>query len=643
MKENIYFVQVGVSYDSPCFLPYSVGCIAAYLKQDKTITDNYEIKDPIVMRERIPDVLKRFINPSFVALSCVTWNIEYNKLLAKELKKLYPDVKIIFGGHSVPRDNSFLEKYDFIDYLMHNEGEETMALFLKALINNDDLSKVPNLSYRNGIGCIKTEDYHPQDISSYPSPYTTGIFDNILKENPNVEFHATLETNRGCPYECAYCEWCFTKKVRKFPMEKIKAEIEWIAKNKIQYCYCADANFGIFERDIEIAEYVVEQKEKYGYPHVFKPCYAKDSDDTVFEAGRILNVNHIDKGVTLAYQTLDLQALKNIGRKNLTLEHFSSLYSRYSEADIPTYTELILGLPGETYDSFCKGICDLLESGQSNSMTVYECQVYDNTKMGDKKYRERHGIKTSKIPLLGIHYNPDFSGVQEYMDVITETATMPKEDWVKAYMFSVVLQTFHHLGLTRFFAIYLNKEKNISFYEFYSRLFDYIYHENKGILNSLFSELYARKLDSQKADWTYQKDAFGPTGWYFEEGAFLELAHSGDKYWKCIKPFLLGFDIDRPLFDDLFKYQREMVRMLGFEQASFRFEHNFFPYFKAIEEGRYLPIKDVKNILKIKAHKVARSWVEYAREFVWFGKRYSGTLLINPREIIEYEEEESLG
>ena len=94
-------------------------------------------------------------------------------------------------------------------------------------------------------------------------------------------------------------------------------------------------------------------------------------------------------------------------------------------------------------------------------MTVYECQVYPNTQMGNKEYREKHGIKTSKIPLLGIHYNPEFNGVGEYFDVITETASMPKSDWVKACMFAVILQTFHHLGLLRYFAIYLNKEKNV--------------------------------------------------------------------------------------------------------------------------------------------------------------------------------------
>lgn len=641
MKKNIYFVQIALSYSSPCFLPYSIGCIAAYVKKDSEITKHYEIHDVIGMREKINDVLNRFDSPYLVAFTNFVWNLEYNKILAKKLKEVYPQVKIIFGGHSVPGDNSFLEKYDFIDYLMHNEGEETTAMLFKALENGNDLSEVPNLSYRTENGIVKTKDYHPCDISSYPSPYTTGIFDHFFSEFPDIEFHATLETNRGCPYMCAYCEWCFTKKIRQFPMEKIKMEIEWIAKNKIKYCYCADANFGIFKRDVEIAKYVVEQNKKYGYPNVFKPCYAKDSDDTVFEAGYILNSNHIDKGVTLAYQTLDNKTLDNIGRKNLTLEHFSNLYARYSEAGIPTYTELILGLPGETYESFCSGICDLLESGQSNSMTVYECQVYDNSIMGNKDYREKHGIKVSRIPSFGIHYNPDYNGVQEYMDVITETATMTKEKWVKAYMFSVVLQTFHHLGLTRFFAIYLNKERGISFYTFYSRLFNFIYKESDSYINELFSDLYSRKIDTDTADWTYQKDIFGTTGWYFEEGAFLEMVYHNDAYWAGIKPFLESFGIDEDIFDSLYNYQKSLIRELGTDEVSIDSEYSFYPYFKAIEEGEHTELKKVKNTLKIKTHKVVDNWADYAKEFVWFGKRYSATLLINPRETIIYSEEES--
>ena len=639
MKQKFYLVQIGVSYSSPCFLPYSVGCIAAYLKRDDEINAHYEIPDIVVMREKIPDVIKRFDNPSFVAFSCFTWNLEYNKTLAQELKKLYPHVKIIFGGHSVPSDSSFLDEFDFIDYLMHNEGEETTAMFLKALLHGQSLSEVPNLSFRSENGNVTTEAYHPCDISSYPSPYIDGIFDNIMKENPDTEFHATLETNRGCPYGCTYCEWCYTRKVRPFPMERIRSEIEWIARNKIRYCYCADANFGILDRDVEIAEFVVAQKKKYGYPDVFKPCYAKESNENVFRAGYILNKNHADKGVTLAYQSLDAHTLENIGRKNLTLEHFAGLNARYIEAGIPTYTELILGLPGETYDSFCKGICHLLESGQNNSMTVYECQVYPNAQMGKAEYQEKHGIKTSRIPLLGIHYNPEFNGVGEYFDIITETATLPKKDWVKACMFSVILQTFHHLGLIRYFAIYIHLEKNVSYYDFYNSLYDYIYKESSGFLSEFFKKLYARKADTDTADWTYSRDVFGTTGWYFEEGAFLEMVYHSDIFWIEIEPFLRKYRIDEDIFSELLNYQKKLVRTLDTPEVTVKSSYNFYKYFEAAAENLRPTLRKVSCTLNIKAEKNITSWSDYAREIIWFGKRNNATLLVNPRETISYSEE----
>ena len=45
-------------------------------------------------------------------------------------------------------------------------------------------------------------------------------------------------------------------------MERIKAEMDWIAEHKIEYVYCADGNFGLFDRDEEIAEYIISLKRK---------------------------------------------------------------------------------------------------------------------------------------------------------------------------------------------------------------------------------------------------------------------------------------------------------------------------------------------------------------------------------------------
>ena len=594
-KKRIYPVQIALSHSSPCFLPYSMGCISAYLKNDPEIMQAYEVCNIVSIRETVPEILKRFDNPDIVAFTNFVWNLEYNKELAKELKKLYPEVIIIFGGHSVPPDASFLEKYGFIDYLMHNEGEETFTLLLKALENGNDLSSVPNLSYRSENGCVTTEEYHPTDISSYPSPYTEGVFDCLLNEFPNVEFHATLETNRGCPYMCAYCEWCFTRRIREFPMEKIKAEIDWIAKNKIRYCYCADANFGISARDIEIAQYVVDCNKNNGYPQIFKPCYAKNSDENIFEIGKLLNKNGVDKGVTLAYQSMSPTVLENIGRKNLDINYYSRLNALYSAEGIPTYTELILGLPGETYESFCNGLCGLLEAGQHNSITVYTCQVYCNSPLAQPDYKEKHGIRWERVPLHGIHYPANFNGVQEYYDIVVETKDMSKEEWVKANMFSVCLQSFHHLGLLRCFAIYSRFEKGISYFDFYNRLLNYIFSDETKYIYKLFNMIKSKTEDTRNSDWCYQNDIFSKVGWYFEEGAFLDMAYNSNIFWQEIGGFIDSLGIEEKVKTALFEYQKSIIRLPDQETPIIESDYDFYNYFENIYKMEYAPLKKQKN------------------------------------------------
>ena len=417
-SKKVYLVQINVTYSKAiAYLPYAAGCLAAYAWNDDEIKQSYELAEILCVRHSLDESFAKIKDPAVIGFSCYVWNMEYNLRLAAMVKEKYPDCVVVFGGHNVPDNTSLLEKHSFIDVLMHAEGEEPFALLLKALDGNGKIEDIPDISFRSGNGFVTTEKKRLYDISGYPSPYTSKTFDPIFEKYPDITFHATLETNRGCPYACAFCDWCFTKKIRLFPMERIKGDIDWMAEHKIPYCYCADANFGIEKRDVEIAEYVLEVNRKTGYPQVLKPCYAKNSDETVFEIGKILNRSGIDKGVTLAYQSLDAQTLENIGRKNLTLEHYSGLTAKYAEEKIPTYTELILGLPGETYDSFCNGLCRLLENGQHNSMTVYTCQVYCNAPIASKEMVDKYKIRWERQPLHGIHYPANFNGVQEYYDV----------------------------------------------------------------------------------------------------------------------------------------------------------------------------------------------------------------------------------
>ena len=102
-----------------------------------------------------------------------------------------------------------------------------------------------------------------RDITVLPSPYLTGVFDETMKENPNERWLASWETNRGCPFSCAYCDWgsAIASKVSRMDMDKLEKELMWFAKNKIEFIYVCDANFGMLPRDMEISKKAIEIKK----------------------------------------------------------------------------------------------------------------------------------------------------------------------------------------------------------------------------------------------------------------------------------------------------------------------------------------------------------------------------------------------
>lgn len=620
--KKVYFVQVGFEFDGSVYLPYAVGTIIAYCRSVNKINEEYEFSDIIFCREKLQAALEKIKDPSVVGFSCSVWNMEYNKALARLIKEKYPESFIVFGGHSAVAENLSLE---YVDCVLLGEGEETFSSLLQGL-SDGDISQVSNIAYKDKGTVIKTGRTCTKNIDNYPSPYLTGVFDEIISRNTDTEFLAVLETNRGCPYNCSYCDWCSDKKMRFFSMEKILAEIQWLSENKIAYCFGADSNFGMFERDYEIALAFVEAKKKTGYPEVFRPCYEKNSADRVFRICSTLNSVGMDKGATMAYQTLSDKALENIGRKNLTMDHFSSLMKKYNEAGIPTYSELILGLPGETKESFCEGICKLFENGQHNSVSVYHCEMLPNAELSQKEYVEKHKIETIKVAFNHIHSAPEKDEeVKEYSYLVRSTATMSREDWVYSNLFSVCVQCFHSLGILRFIAMYLRNEKNISYFDFYTSLLEYIL-SSDGKLGKLWRGFKEKYENSLKGDWNYYNEKFGDVTWFFEEGAFLEIVNEYDTYFSELISFISEYGIEKNEFNELVAYQKLMIRKPYESKIYKEFRYDFFSYFNNILKGELKPLEEKIIKSEISPDTEYKDLISFAKETVWFGRRRGATI-----------------
>lgn len=640
MKKRVYFIQASAVYGESvksAYLPYAVGCVAAYAFADERIRREYELGRFIFTREPIESAVASLESPFFVGFSSYVWNMEYNRLFAKRLKEVYPDVTVAFGGHNVKPDGSDLDVIPEADIIMHGEGEETVKSLLLTLADGGDLAAVNNISFRNDGAVVTTEFQASPELGDYPSPYLEGYFDDIIQHS-GITPSMIWETNRGCPNRCAFCDWGALKsRVRMFPDERIKAEIDWMVKNKIEFVYCADANFGLFPRDLAIADMIIESKQKYGYPKVFKTNYTKNKDDVVFEISSKLMRNRIGKSPTLSFQSLSPEVLKNIGRSNMELEHFKNLMTRYNEAGVRVYSELILGLPGETYDSFVDGICTLLECNQHTAIGIYPCELLPNSLLGTKEYRERFAIRTVDTSFTQYHVKMNNGDVMERSHAIVSTSAMGVEDWKRAYIFAVFVQALHNLALTRGIAIYLRKEKNICYRTFYEALIRWC--ETCGE-DSVSGNVYRRirELTNGVAE---NKNSFScvygdeeKLTWGFEEFLFIFLMKHADAFFRELESFVCRFDVQPEVLRDLMLYQKEVMKQPGKTEFSLELDYDFYNYFKRVYVDDYAPLEKKRNKLYAE-DQAASSWDEWARICVWYGRRDDAQLFTGRNNTVQ--------
>ena len=146
----------------------------------------------------------------------------------------------------------------------------------------------------------------------------------------------------------------------------------YFSKYKIEYIFNADSNFGMHKRDLEIAKILVELNKNTGYPSKFRTCWGKNTSSRIFKIASLLNYNGMDKGITLARQSNSKDVLRNVKRDNIKLEAYTELEKSFNKLNVPIYAEMILGLPGESYESWKDGIEDLILSGINNQIMIYE-------------------------------------------------------------------------------------------------------------------------------------------------------------------------------------------------------------------------------------------------------------------------------
>jgi len=596
--KQIYVVQADILRKLPMrcttYLPYTAGLLWAYAKTSPTVARAYTLREIIFLREPVEDAAARMEAPFLAAFSCYAWNTEYNKALARLVKQAHPGCVVLFGGHSVPPGGAMLGELPYVDYLIHGEGEIGFRALLEALLEDTpDVTAVPGLSYRTGHGTATNPEAALESVASLPSPYLEGIFDPIVAAHPEIQWSAILETNRGCPHHCVYCDWGkHSACLREFPMERILAEIDWMCANKTEYFYCADANFGSLPRDEAILDAVIAAKARTGYPDLFNCNTAKCIDERLFSITEKLNASGLDRmGPNFAVQSLSPEVLHNIGRTNLEDATIAGWLRRCRRAGYRTHTDLILGLPGETLQSFCAGIEKLFVLGQHDGIQYFPCYLLPNAAMAAPAYRERFRLRTArKIFKENKEDAPEKERVHEFIDTIIETSAMPHADWLTANYFILLAQGAHSFGLLRLAAMYLHTEGLVPYAEFYTRLLAFCRARPETLPGQAMARMERNFADSLHGEEPeplripgFRHDRMAEDQYFFGR-AVLE----PERFYSDAAAFLRECGLGGHALEQLLRYQRESILLPGATpgaEKTLEFDYDFTAYFAAIYDG----------------------------------------------------------
>jgi hypothetical protein len=224
---------------------------------------------------------------------------------------------------------------------------------------------------------------------------------------------------------------------------------------------------------------------------------------------------------------------------------------------------LILGLPGETTQSWRNGIDEILSSGLKNQLFIYLCQVYANTDLADREYQKSFGIITKKIDLNEIHGNVRHNDwVSEIEEIVIATDSMPHEDWRHLVMISWVTMMIHSLKLGFFVLSWLHDRFLVSHIEFIEAIVAAGYKSNypchAAVLNAFASKI-DRLAAGEGRGWIMQE--FGSAYWDAEEAAFLMCSADFASYFaelhEITREFLGQRDIsfDPTELADIIRYQ----------------------------------------------------------------------------------------
>jgi radical SAM superfamily enzyme YgiQ (UPF0313 family)/DNA-binding protein Fis len=432
-------------------MPLGIGLLGSHLKSKVVNIDVELFKYPHDLAYNLESR-----EPSILGFANYSWNFELSYEIARRVKKQYPKTVIVFGGPNygltTKEVDSFWDEYELIDFYIVLEGEKAFTRLVERLqATNFDLQVckaepelLMNCHYLHGGKVVRTIAERLSELDSTPSPYIEGLMDKFF-DNKLIPL---THTTRGCPFTCTFCTEGSKYYQKVAQRTKLEDELRYIAERRgvIPDLALSDANFGMFLQDKAKAQVIKKIKDEFGWPKRLVVSTGKNQKERILEVASILEGS---LSVAASLQSTNTDILENIKRSNISLETLRAVVDGAKTADSPTYTEIILNLPGDTVQKHKKSIEDVINLGLG-VVRMYQLILLPQTELNTPETRDLYKMKSK------FRINPRSFGtyelfgesfvVTEMEEIVVETDTMSFEDYLSCRKLNLSVEIVHNTG-----------------------------------------------------------------------------------------------------------------------------------------------------------------------------------------------------
>lgn len=431
--------------------PLSIGLIAGYLLDRKPDEVDVELF-------KYPHDLSAALEanqPAIVGFANYSWNCAISRAYAREIKALWPEIVIVMGGPNYGLTDEELESFwrrnENVDFHVVKEGEEAFHLLYEELAARQfdaealkrDRVEIGNVHYALGEEVVCGPELERVDLETLPSPYRMGLMDKFFDE----KLCPLVHTTRGCPFKCAFCTEgaAYYNRVGQ-RTDELAEELDYIASRVRgpKDLFISDANFGMYKQDYGKAQIIADCQERYGYPKYVHVSTGKNQKERVVEI-----VQSLGGAVSMAasVQSTDPTVLENVERSNISVDKLAAVGKMANTVNTGTYSELILGLPGDSLAAHRQSLRDTVEMRFDN-IRMYQLIMLPQTKLNTPETRRQYDMQTMHriMPRSFGRYSimgREFAAV-ESEEILISNSTLPFDDYVACREMDLTVEILHN-------------------------------------------------------------------------------------------------------------------------------------------------------------------------------------------------------